>query len=114
VNDPILVALMISAVGLSLLFGALFLLYGLMMALTAVARDRDPAPDPPASELASRSPESGDRDRRAQVAVIAVALARVERERGAAPAPAPTGGWSPWRAFHAHRLLGRRGERREG
>lgn len=107
-DDPIVVALTISAVGLSLLFVALLLLYGLMMALTAVARDRVPKPGLPEPGPPAPGSADDDRVRRAQVAVIAVALARAELEQGAVPLSEPTRGWSPWRAFHAHRLLGRR------
>ncbi|MGD1993461.1 MAG: hypothetical protein PVI59_09730 [Anaerolineae bacterium] len=106
-NDSIAVALSISALGMLLLFGALLLLYGLMMALTAVARDRGQAPTP-----ADRSPRGGHRVRRARVAAIAVALARAERERSAAPPPETVQGWSPWRAFHTHRVLGLQGTKR--
>ena len=104
------VALVLSTVGLSLLFLAIFLLYGLMMALTAVARDRVPSPGPEAP--VGPPPESEGRERRARVAVIAVALARAEQDPGAPPPPEPARDWSPWRSFHAHRLLGLRGSKR--
>ena len=106
-DDTVVVALLISAVGLSLLFVALLLLYGLMVALTAVARDRVPSPGPTTPAPAGPAPAGDDQVRRAQAAVVAVALARAEREQRAAVPPEPVGGWSPWRQFHAQRLLGR-------
>ena len=71
------VALIITAMGMTLLFLALALFYGLMSALTAVIRDRlrQHHPQAEGSERAEEEPML-------QAAAIAVALARAEVESG--------------------------------
>lgn len=69
-------ALLITAIGMTLLFLALALFYGLMSALTAVIRDRVRG-DFPQAEESERA-----EDPMLQAAAIAVALARAEVEGG--------------------------------
>ncbi len=109
-NSSILHALTISGIGLVMLFAALALLYGLMYAMTALIKDREPTPkvEPPAASEADR--------RRLRVAAIAVGLARAEMElSGRDPAISTTTTAvaanepsSAWRALHHQRQLTRR------
>ena len=98
-DDPLLTALHVSAVGMAALFAALLFLYGLMYLMTALIRQRTPAPPAPA-----QSPP-GD-DAAALAAAIAVALARASSESAPPSSAATDDAPSPWRTFHHYRQLG--------
>ena len=98
-NELFLETLLISAVGMTLLFLALLLLTGLMFLLTAVTRERAEKP------AATPSPESGPDVLQARAAVIAVALARAEQESSLAAPTATEESTSAWRALHQQRQL---------
>ncbi|HSJ55850.1 MAG TPA: OadG family transporter subunit [Anaerolineae bacterium] len=106
------IALGITAIGMTLLFLALGLFYGLLALLTAVVRDPTTAvqasagPPPPQVALVAGDDVVGTRRR---AAAIAVALARAEAEAGAWTVSGPdesdvpaAGGW--WALHHGRRL----------
>jgi Na+-transporting methylmalonyl-CoA/oxaloacetate decarboxylase gamma subunit len=111
-EDPLATSLVVTGIGMVLLFAAMALLYGLMLAMTALIREPD-APRAPQPEGAGEP--GGDEETRRKAAAIAVALARAKLERGR-PAPPPASpGASPWRQLHLQRFLNHprdRGSRR--
>jgi hypothetical protein len=78
VENALVTALVISAIGISLLFLSLVLFYGITSLLTAVTRDRSATP----SGWTDVTPQQEDTppDRALQAAAIAIALARAEAE----------------------------------
>jgi hypothetical protein len=85
-----------------ILFAAMALLYGLMVAMTALIKDR-------ATEEASPPGGTGEFGRKDELkqraAVIAVGLARNELEWGPHASPQAGTAASPWRQYHHQRLL---------
>ncbi len=101
-DNPVTISLVVSGVGMLMLFLALALLYGLMYLMTALIKDRP--------EAGGKRQKAGSGKRRA--AVIAVALARAEQERVIPPSVPPIGGEergggkvSAWRTLHQQRQL---------
>jgi Na+-transporting methylmalonyl-CoA/oxaloacetate decarboxylase gamma subunit len=106
-QNPLLVALGITLVGMTLLFLALLLFYGLLSLLMSAIRDQPrKAPARPATEQES-SP--GDEEGLFQAAAIAVALARAEAEQSPGPGPAASpaagGQVSSWWTLHHGRRM---------
>lgn len=124
-DNPIVISLLVSGIGMLMLFLALALLYGLMYLMTALVKDR---PDGEAEEQRGRGVEErrsggtegqggrgaeGQKDRgarkqaamRRRVAVIGIALARAELELSSAGLPEIEARPSPWQQYHRHRLL---------
>jgi len=111
-DNPLVTSLIVSGIGMLVLFLALAFLCGLMYLLTAVVKDR---PEAKEQEAGSRRQEASIGKHRA--AAIAVALARTEQELIALPSVpphwgAPAGGEergggvaSPWRTLHRNRQL---------
>jgi hypothetical protein len=90
-DSSLLTALIISVVGMTLLFLSLILFYGLLLLLAAIFKDRPSTLPPPAAE----SEDAGDRERHEgqddaliRAAIVAVALARAEAEAVSGPAVA--------------------------
>ena len=84
-NNLLIQALQITALGMGLVFGAILLLWLMMILLTYFTADKEPA-SPPAPEPASVS-TSGFK---AQAAAIAVAIALTEQGQSTAhPLPEP-------------------------
>ena len=112
-EDTLPIALGITALGMTLLFLALGLFYGLLALLTAVVRDRSAGGDVADGALAldaARAQHDDMRLARLRAAAIAVAMARAEVEAGSA-ARNPEGGegvagggW--WALHHGKRLAG--------
>ena len=108
-DNPIVISLVVSGIGMLMLFLALALLYGLMYLMTALVKDR---PEGEAEGQGGREAE-GQKDRgarkqtamRQRVAVIGVALARAELELCSAGLPEIEARPSPWQQYHRHRLL---------
>jgi Na+-transporting methylmalonyl-CoA/oxaloacetate decarboxylase gamma subunit len=73
-SDIFIQALQITALGMGLVFGAIILLWGMMILLTAVTADRPAAPAP-----AEPAPAM-DSDLRSQAAAVAVAIALAEQQ----------------------------------
>ncbi len=112
--DNLSVALYLLVIGMSITFGALFLLWGLMALLTALTA-RSAAETPVAAEAAEPAilsppvqPDLSERRRRAAAAAVAVALAR---EQAARRMVTTTSAVSPWQA--AGRMVRSGRERRE-
>ncbi|WP_119071700.1 OadG family protein [Aggregatilinea lenta] len=102
-------ALEITAVGMTLVFGAIFLLWGVMSLLVRFTADRpDTATDAPGT--AATNDAETERKRRAAVAAVAVALAREHDYTlpHAFPIP-PTPIVSAWQAVMRGRQLKQRG-----
>ncbi len=87
-------ASIVSGIGMLVLFVALTLLYGLMLLMTTLFKER--AEEPPGVAV-----DGGGKRRRA--AAIAVLLARAEAERGALATPGSEE--SPWLHYHRQRGL---------
>jgi hypothetical protein len=108
-DQDLIAALVISAVGITLLFLALALFYGLLVLLAAVFKGKasagvgDPEPAGPKPERA---------DAMLQAAAIGVALARADAERAPSRKVVPSGevtagshSVSPWWALHHQRQV---------
>jgi Na+-transporting methylmalonyl-CoA/oxaloacetate decarboxylase gamma subunit len=117
VENPLVTALVITAIGMSLLFLSLVLFYGIISLLTAVTRERSSMP-PAGAAIAEGRGDAPER-RALQAAAIAIALARAEVEQGpgtldGAPVSASSDGgmtrW--WSLHHQHRLAQQRIRRR--
>lgn len=99
-SDNLTVALQLLALGMSITFGALFLLWGLMALLTFLT-SRGAGEEPttaPSAEAGVSLPDQEtvrERRRRAAAAAVAVALAREQMARSGVP---PTSAVSPWQA----------------
>ena len=101
-NTPIASSLVITAIGLPMLFAALALLCGLMYLMTALTRDRSPAPGPAVPAEEDQEP---DQAAKLRAAAVAVALARAERELGTTGAPSLGEPASAWWVLHHQRQL---------
>jgi Na+-transporting methylmalonyl-CoA/oxaloacetate decarboxylase gamma subunit len=117
VEDSLATALIISAIGISLLFLSLILFYGIISLLTAVTRDRSATP--PGRTDSTEEQRDAPADRALQAAAIAIALARAEAEGEAGKAGASVSlasgdrdvtSW--WSLHHQHRLARKRKPRR--
>ena len=130
-DNPLVISLAVTGVGMLMLFLALAVLCGLMYLMTWMTNIRAPIeewPEAGAEEQGSRGAEEqgskGAREQRSKeaeaervmrrkAAAIAVALARAEREQGSSGSPCPIGTpgaaetTSPWRALHHQRQLTR-------
>jgi Na+-transporting methylmalonyl-CoA/oxaloacetate decarboxylase gamma subunit len=122
VESPIAAALVITAIGMTLLFLALAFFYGLMALMTAVVKDR-PAVRAPSTEQeegpGEAVPAGHGADALLRAAAIAVAVARAEAEQGfnlvGIPAQEGTAAadlLSPWWALHHQRQLALHSDRR--
>jgi hypothetical protein len=105
-EEPLPTALVISAIGMTLLFLSLVLFYGMLSLLTSVTQERAPA-----GASAEAGPE-GEPEPMLRAAAIAVAMARAEAEARPSPvdSPAPVevadrGQISPWWALHHQRQV---------
>jgi hypothetical protein len=78
VDQELAVSLVISAVGITLLFLALLLFYGLLVLLTSVFKER---PSTKAEGTAKGQPGAAETDAMLQAAVIGVAVARAEADQ---------------------------------
>ena len=108
-ENALVTALVISAIGISLLFLSLVLFYGIISLLTAVTRDRS-ATTPGWTDVTAEQ-EDTPPARALQAAAIAIALARAEAEGEAgiasdsvslAPGDRDVTPW--WSLHHQHRL----------
>jgi Na+-transporting methylmalonyl-CoA/oxaloacetate decarboxylase gamma subunit len=102
-DHPIVIALVVSGVGMLLLFVALTLLYGLMYLMTWVTNAAEPVKD---QSEGIKDGKAADTKRR--VALIAVSLARAEHDSSSVSVSEMLGAEGPtasWRAFHRQRQL---------
>jgi Na+-transporting methylmalonyl-CoA/oxaloacetate decarboxylase gamma subunit len=117
VDDSLVTALVISAIGMTLLFLSLILFYGIISLLTAATREKPSTP--PGRTDGAEEQRDALADRALQAAAIAVALARAEAEGEAgkasgsvslAPGNRDVTPW--WSLHHQHRLAGKGKPRR--
>jgi Na+-transporting methylmalonyl-CoA/oxaloacetate decarboxylase gamma subunit len=115
-ENSVATALVITVIGMTLLFLSLLLFYGLLSLLTATVKDR---PSPVAESASAPTQASAEEVTVLRAAAIAIALARAEAEQGAGLTAAPPldvagteGQTSPWWAFHHQRQLARQGDAR--
>jgi Na+-transporting methylmalonyl-CoA/oxaloacetate decarboxylase gamma subunit len=114
-DNPLGIALLIAAVGMSLLFLSLAFFYGLLSFLTATVKDQ---PASPAQQAAGRDQGKAAEDKCEEeepllrAAAVAIALARAEAEVGHSLAATPAmdgtpGGQpvSPWWSLHHQRQM---------
>ena len=114
-DNPLVTVLVISVIGMSLLFLSLVLFYGIISLLTAVTRERSSAP--PGSADGAEVRKDAPAERALRAAAVAIALARAQA-RGAGkardfltPASADRDVTSWWSLHHQHRLV-RKGKTR--
>jgi Na+-transporting methylmalonyl-CoA/oxaloacetate decarboxylase gamma subunit len=123
-DNPLVISLVVTGIGMLMLFLALAILYGLMYLMTRMTSIRaviKEGPEAGAGEQGSRGAEEQrskgaeeERVMRRRAAAIAVALARAERELGHIGTPGAeettASPWrvSPWRALHHQRQLTRK------
>lgn len=102
-------ALLITVIGVSLIFAVLFVLWGLMAALVRITAPRPPVTSPIEPGQSEAAAALHAVRRRAAIVGVAVALA-IEAERAAhAPLLQPTpGAISPWQATMRGNALSRR------
>lgn len=109
-------ALQITAIGMSLVFGGILILWGLMTLLLNLTTPKDEAPeaDTSAETIATDDTADGHFEQKRQVAAIAVAIAlaqeRDQHKPQLFPMP-PTAIVSAWQAVMRTNQLRRRGSR---
>jgi ABC-type lipoprotein release transport system permease subunit len=113
-DNPLVISLFVTGIGMLMLFLALALLYGLMVLMTrmtdmrgitsirAQTRER-PDAEAEEQETGSRKQEASIAKQRA--AAVAAALARAERELSTVGVPRAEREVSAWRALHHQRQL---------
>ena len=106
-DNPIIISLVVSGIGMLILFLALAFIYGLMYLMTTFIKDRA---DEQEQGAGGRGQETGSkrqeaRSRRLRAAAIGVALARAEQESVAVGLPEAEEPISSWRALHHQRQL---------
>lgn len=101
-ENPLTASLIVTGIGIVMLFLAMVLLYGLMYGMTGLIKDRH-------EEEGKGTLRAGDRKdqvaAKRRAAAVSVALARAELELSAVVASGPRARSSPWRQYHHHRLL---------
>jgi Na+-transporting methylmalonyl-CoA/oxaloacetate decarboxylase gamma subunit len=116
-ENSLAIALVITAIGMTLLFLSLVLFYGIIALLTAVTRERPRKP--PGGAVAVEELGNALERRALQAAAIAVSLARAEAEQShGAPGDLPSlasgdRDVTPWWSMHhQHRLTEKKAPRR--
>jgi Na+-transporting methylmalonyl-CoA/oxaloacetate decarboxylase gamma subunit len=101
-DNPLIIALVVSGIGMLMLFLALTLLYGLMYLMTALIKDQ------PTDQLTDQPVPETDLprfDQMQRAAVIAVALARAEQDTSSIRTTETKETTSAWHTFHHQRQL---------
>ena len=107
-------ALILSAIGITLVFVALFVLWGFTAALTRITARwaSEPAAATPAEvtqpAASSELSATAEQSRRAAAAAVAVALALAQSRSAAIPPQATQGPISPWQATIRGNAMSRR------
>ena len=111
-DETLLLALLISVIGMTLLFLALGFFYALLSLITKIFRDRDSAAEPTEEEQVLTAAPASAPGEVLRAAAIAVALARAQAEEndrfGGVPQPGETTAGpevSPWWALHHQRQV---------
>jgi len=103
-DNPLAISLIVTGIGMAMLFLAVALLYGLMVLMTEVIREREGRKGKEGRE-GREGREGGEEGARWRAAAIGVALARAEHELAATGLPGPAGTPSAWRVLHQQRQL---------
>ena len=103
-ENSLTTSLVITAIGMTLLFLSLVLFYGILSLLTAITRERHSAS--PLQQLKEHASEK----RALQAAAIAIALARTEAAQqttldGGTATPSNEGALTPWWSLHHQQRL---------
>ena len=114
-DNPLVTVLVISVIGMSLLFLSLVLFYGIISLLTAVTRDRSSIPSASTDSVEVQKDVPTDRVLRA--ALVAIALARAEAQkagkaRGSVSLASGDCDVTPWWSLHHQQRLTGKGEPR--
>jgi Na+-transporting methylmalonyl-CoA/oxaloacetate decarboxylase gamma subunit len=110
-ENPLATVLVITALGMGLLFLALAFFYGLLSAMARGLADRAPrSPQAPAL----RHEDSGAEEGRMLAAAVAIALARARVPAGGPVPPAGTQAPSAWWSLHHQKRLASGSSRRRG
>ena len=109
-DNPLAISLIVTGIGMAMLFLAVALLYGLMVLMTEVIREREGREGKEGKEgreggEGKEGREGGEEGARWRAAAIGVALARAEHELAATGLPGPAGTPSAWRVLHQQRQL---------
>ena len=106
-DNPVTISLVVSGIGMLMLFVALTILYGLMYLMTWATTDRTPAAEQPEPSVQVAFEGAGVDERQVmqRAAVIAVALARAEQEQSVVGVVEAGEAVSAWRALHHQRQL---------
>jgi len=106
-EDPLAISLVVTGIGMLVLFLALLFLCGLMYLMTALIKDRPEVEEKGSMGEGGCGSVGADEQRamRRRVAVIGVALARAELELSSAGLPEIETSPSPWQQYHRQRLL---------
>jgi Na+-transporting methylmalonyl-CoA/oxaloacetate decarboxylase gamma subunit len=114
-ENPVVAALVISIIGMPLLFLALALFYGLLSLMTSVIRDSAALPARPAQE----ETVPGEDTARLQAVALAVAIARARGEQAPGPAGVGVGDGTArgqvsswWTLHHQRQITAGRNRRR--
>jgi len=112
-GENLITALEITVIGMGLVFGAIFLLWGVMALLVRLAQD-PPAPAPePAEAGAAQDADALAREKRAVAIAVAVALVRDQQAQPHEFPVPPTPIVSAWQAVTRARLLQQKGPRQD-
>jgi Na+-transporting methylmalonyl-CoA/oxaloacetate decarboxylase gamma subunit len=105
-DESLINALIITVIGMGLVFGAIILLWGVMVVLVRLTAEREVKSPYQEAQTADET----DRRRRAVAVAVAISLARqtVETEPHEFPLP-PTALVSAWQAVMRTRMLSKRG-----
>ena len=106
-DNSLIIALGITVVGMTLLFLALGLFYGMLTLLTAVFGDRSPRPQAQAADEQAPDNLALESNMLLQAAAIAVALARAQGPTTMEALVASDETLSPWWSLHHQREVTR-------
>lgn len=103
-EDSLTTSLLITAIGMTLLFLSLVLFYGILSLLTAITREKPPTASPEGSK--ERTPQN----RALQAAALAIILARLETAQGngiqvGTATPSSEDEPTPWWSLHHQQRL---------
>lgn len=108
-SENLLLALQITGVGMGLVFGAIGLLWLMMVVLVRLTAERVA---PPAPELTPAPVPEDDVKRQAALAAVAIALAQAQQRPAPRFSPPPTSSVSAWQGVMRGRQLKQRGRTR--
>lgn len=115
-DNPLTVSVVVTLIGMAVVFLAMALIYASMQLLTALAKDRgQPTSAPPQATTDYREDRRASDMDRLRIAAITVAVARARSmaEMGSNSRPAGSS-TTPWGDYYRHRQLGSRGPGRIG